>query len=136
MPMDMAGAALIGGACSMLLVRVLTFFVKRREINEARQMHFTDKAREERNVMSKIKRFMEHVPIRLRYGLALGALSTTLGLAPLATQWLMGSDSSAAKEETWLARTAWVAGKWLVLGSVVQQARRWGLAQMRTARAP
>ena len=126
--MDFAGAMLIGGACSMLFVRFLLALLHRHRLRGIVQQHYT---KPQPSILARARTLLESVPVRLRIGLALGATSTLLGLAPVAMRRFVGDlgfgdDSNAS-------RAIFLTAKWLVLGSLIQAARRWGLGRMRGA---
>lgn len=142
MPMDFAGAAIIGGGVSMLFMRIIVACVKTYQIREAKMMHFSEQARAKHSLIPRAMGVIESIPRRLRFGLALGACSTLFGLGPVALQWLVSREANATAaatadsgESNAMARACWVAGKWLVIGSIITTARRHVMRKLRAWRA-
>ena len=152
MALDHAGAMIIGGGCSMLIVRILMACMKQAAVKDARMMHFTEAARKQHTFGAKASHLLEYIPQRMRIGLAMGACSVLFGVVPVMLQFLLNSDAATtpsmdpAHEDTGdsasklalgdnvLARASWTAGKWMIIGSVVTMVRRWGLNKLQAVR--
>ena len=69
--LDAPGAMIIGGACSLLVVRLVAAIAKHSEIRSIRQQHFSDSARAKQqfSITPWLRRQVDRVPIRLRVGL-------------------------------------------------------------------
>ena len=131
MALDYAGAMLIGGACSMLFVRILLACVQRAKLQGIVQQHYTDMAKRQRSLLTRARTIFESVPVKLRIGLALGATSTLLGLAPVAMRRYVGDMGFGGDSN--VSTAIFLTAKWLVLGSMLQFARQWGVGRMRRA---
>ena len=89
MALDHAGAMIIGGGCSMLIVRILMACMKQAAVKDARMMHFTDAARKQHAFGAKASHLLEYIPQRMRIGLAMGACSVLFGVVPVMLQFIL-----------------------------------------------
>ena len=122
----MPGAIIIGGAASMLFIRIVHALLRHRQVQAALRQHHAQPP-----PTKPFQTLIESVPLRLRIGLALGATSTLAGLMPAALRALVPwADSDSA-----VARALWLSAKWLVLATVLQKLRSYALQRMRFGRA-
>ena len=117
-----------------LLGRVVSVVLQQRRITEALTQHHEKKPQPPSIITAKyleLSQFVETVPVKLRIGLSIGALSALVGLAPLALRRML---PEALLPDGTLSRTLWLTAKWLVLGAGLQAMRKWGTQQMRKQR--
>lgn len=130
MHLDHAGAMLIGSALVMLFSRTVLALLRQRAVHEARTQHYTADAKAWSVPGASL---LQHVPPRLKIGLAMGAAGA---LVPFAMRHLsrimLGGDADGDGP---LGKALFVAGKWLVLGGILTTVRKWGVGQLQRARA-
>lgn len=128
MPLDHAGAALIGTGLCYLFVRVVVACSKRQAIQATLRQHHRPREPAWRSAATAARSVWDSVPARLRIGLSLGALSTAVGLAPAA---LRRAGLPTWAFEGTVARALWLAAKWSVVGGVLRWVRAWGVGTFR-----
>ena len=130
--LDHAGAMLVGGALVMLFSRLTLALLKRHAIGEARTQHYTPDARRRQSYLARAEDLVASMPTRLRYGLAMGGLGVVGSVVSFFASGMLseygGSTGSA------VGRALLIAGKWMVIGAGLQQARKWGVTQLRDRR--
>jgi hypothetical protein len=144
---DAASGMLVGSALVLLLSRVLLALYRQRAISHARTAKYSDEARRRALALPgqaaleaavdagrrSIAELASSVPPRLAIALAMGAAGALVPfLVRKLSRSLMTDDSGPAGT---LANALTVAGKWLVIGWVVQNARKWGVARLHGHRA-
>ena len=137
LPLDKAGGMLVGGALVMLFSRLTLALLKRHAINEVRTQHFTEAARQRNSIIGRARAVFDAVPPRLRYGLAMGLAGAVV---PFTFRRLSNSIFSSTNEDgsvesgSALGRAFFMAAKWLVLGAILQSARRFGVQRLLNGR--
>ena len=118
MGLDMAGAMIIGTACSMLFMRIVLAVVKVRTVHEARTVHHTKQKWLPARLYDSAARQLERIPVRLRLALALGSISVVVGLAHWNLEgFLPGSGTS---------RALLLALRWGAFAMLIKWVRSWG----------
>ena len=129
MALDTPGAMIISCACMLLFRGVILAFVRHRAVDEARTQHYTDAAHEKRSWSAGAQSVLDAMPPRLRIGLGMGLAGA---LVPFAmrklSQWALGGDGEGG--DSTLGKAFFIAGKWLVLGAILQTVRRWGVQRI------
>ena len=136
---DLAGGMIVGAALVMLLSRATLAFLRQRAIDEARTQHFSAEALAARRArQNPLVGAWASVPPRLRIGLAMGAVGA---ITPFAARKLSGAllgsgdgDGGDGGAGGALSNALVIAGKWLVIGGVLTQVRKWGVGHMQQLR--
>ena len=131
MVQDLAGAALIGTAGCLLLVRLILAIHRKREISAALRKHHAAPTKRWPGVAAA-RALWHSVPPRLRMGLTLAMLSTALGLAP---SLLRRTGVATPVLDGTLARALHLAAKWTMIGGVLRWVQASALNKFRAPRA-
>ena len=121
MPDDYTGIMIIGVGFLALVTRIVTAASRARAIDTALKQHHAPKPYERYPIANKVASLAARIPKRLRIGLALGGVSFLVSAAPVALQ----AQLPATLVDGPVARAAWLAAKWVVLGSLIQGFRKW-----------
>ena len=129
--MDNAGGMLVGGALVMLFSRMALALMRRRAIEEARTQHYSDAARARSSSLPGarwLSSVAASMPPRMRIGLAMGIAGAVVPFSARKLSGALVGDGDGVGSQ--VGRALFIAGKWLVLGAILQQARGWGVARM------
>ena len=131
MVMDQAGGMLIGGALVMLFSRMALALMRQRAIKEARTQHYSDAALARSYSLpgaAWVRSVTESMPPRMRIGLAMGLAGAVVPFTARKLSGALVGDGDGVGSH--IGRSLFIAGKWLVLGAILQQARKWGVGRM------
>ena len=125
MGFDASSAAMIGGALTMLISRIVLALVRRYSVEVARTQHWSEAAREKHFAFPGIARLQslgQSMPTRLKIGLMLGLAGFTVPI--LSTKLSSYVSGNAA------GNALVVAGKWVIIGGIMQYARGFGVQRL------
>ena len=129
MKLDLGGALLIGSACSLLFVTLVTRCAKARAVTRARQQHYTRASSSVSSLSSSAAAFLDSMPPRLRYGLVFGGLAS---LWPAVSQAFdLGATSLAPLDA--VTGAFGTASKWMLIAGIASWIRTQGVVRLRAA---